>query len=157
MNDPRRHNDPRKNSEFEERVIEVNRVTRVVKGGRRMRFRVLVIIGDKKGRVGVAVAKGSEVPTAVQKAVTQAKKHLVNVPINDQGSIAHEIQAGYGASTVYLKPAPEGTSLVSGGSVRTVLELAGYRNMVSKNLGSNNKINCAVATLRALAKVKETA
>jgi small subunit ribosomal protein S5 len=146
-------------SEFEERVIEVNRVTRVVKGGRRMRFRTLVIIGDKKGRVAVAVAKGGEVPTAVAKAVIQAKKHLQNVLITSAGSLPHEIQASYGASTVLLKPAPEGTSLVSGGSVRTVLELAGYRNVVSKSLGSSNKINCAMATLKALDALiqKETA
>jgi small subunit ribosomal protein S5 len=137
-------------SEFEERVIEVNRVTRVVKGGRRMRFRTLVIIGDKKGRIAVAVAKGGEVPTAVAKAVVQAKKHLAKVPITAVGSIPHEVKASFGASTVFLKPAPEGTSLVSGGSVRTVLELAGYRNVVSKSLGSSNKINCAMATLKAL-------
>lgn len=137
-------------SEFEERVIEVNRVTRVVKGGRRMRFRTLVIIGDKQGRVGVAVAKGGEVPTAVAKAVTYAKKHLSEAPITKTGSLPHEVQASYGASTVLLKPAPEGTSLISGGSVRTVLELAGYRNVVSKNLGSSNKINCAMATLKAI-------
>lgn len=137
-------------SEFEERVIEVNRVTRVVKGGRRMRFRTLVIIGDKKGRIAVAVAKGGEVPTAVAKAVVQAKKHLKTVSITGAGSVPHEVQASFGASTVLLKPAPEGTSLVSGGSVRTVLELAGYRNVVSKSLGSSNKINCAMATLKAL-------
>ncbi len=140
-------------SEFEERVIEVNRVTRVVKGGRRMRFRTLVIIGDKKGRVAVAVAKGGEVPTAVAKAVTNAKKHLSTVPITDAGSLPHEVQASFGASTVLLKPAPEGTSLVSGGSVRTVLEMAGYRNVVSKSLGSSNKINCAMATLKALSEL----
>lgn len=142
-------------SEFEERVIEVNRVTRVVKGGRRMRFRTLVIIGDKKGRVAVAVAKGGEVQTAVAKAVAHAKKHLQSVQITERGSLPHEVQASYGASTVLLKPAPEGTSLISGGSVRTVLEVAGYRNVVSKSLGSTNKINCAMATVKALAHLQD--
>lgn len=139
--------------EFEERLVDISRVTRVVKGGRRMRFRTLVVIGDKKGRIGIATAKSSEVPTAIAKAVTAAKKHLVTVPITDQGSIQHDVEGTHGASRVRLLPAGEGSSLVAGGSVRTVLELAGYRNVLSKSLGSNNKVNTILATIAALKKI----
>lgn len=130
--------------------MEIARVTRVVKGGRRMRFRALVVIGDHKGRVGAAMAKASEVPVAVNKAVERAKKQLVNAPITDSGSIICDVSASYGASTVKLMPAKEGASVTSGGSARAVLELAGYRNITSKCLGSNNKVNAILATIKAL-------
>ncbi len=140
--------------EFEEKIVDVARVTRVVKGGRRMRFRTLVVIGDRKGRVGAAVAKSIEVPVAAQKAAKKAKQNMINVPITDSGSIPHEIKSRFASSTIFLKPAPEGSSLVSGGSARTVLELAGLRNVVSKSLGSNSKLNCVFATIQALSLLK---
>lgn len=157
---PRRENErrnnrhqPRVKPEFDERVVEIARVTRVVKGGRRMRFRALVVIGDKKGRVSAAMAKAGEVPTAIAKAVEAAKKHMVTVKITEDGSIAHELRATHGASSVVILPAKEGSSIVAGGSARAVLELAGYRNIVAKSLGSNNKVNVILATIAALKKV----
>lgn len=140
--------------EFDERVVEIARVTRVVKGGRRMRFRALVVIGDKKGKVGVAMAKAGEVPTAIGKAVEAAKKRMVMVKITEDGSIAHELKGTHGASSVILLPAKEGSSLVAGGSARAVLELAGYRNIVAKSLGSNNKVNVILATINALGSIQ---
>lgn len=142
-------------SEFEEKIVDVARITRVVKGGRRMRFRVLVVVGNKKGKVGAAVAKGAEVPTAMRKAIETAKKNMLDVPITESGSIAHESKARFSASEILLLPAPDGSSLVSGGTARTVLELAGYRNVVSKSLGSNNRLNCVFATLEALKELKK--
>lgn len=135
--------------EFDERVIEVQRVSRVVKGGRRIRFRALVVIGDHKGRVGMGVAKASEVAEAVRKASAQAKKHLVVVPIIN-GTIPHEIYAKFGSAKVMLKPATPGTTIVAGGSVRVVAELAGISDLLSKIMGSANKINNVSAVIRAL-------
>ena len=161
MNNPnnqrngRGHQQPRVKPEFEERVVEIARVTRVVKGGRRMRFRALVVIGDRKGRVSAAMAKAGEVPTAVQKAVEAAKKKMIPVPMNDAGSIPHDVTASHGASKVILMPAQEGSSIVAGGSARAVLELAGYRNIVAKSLGSNNKVNVILATNNALQAIKQ--
>lgn len=158
-NNENRHNNqrnrPRPVSEYEEKIVDVARVTRVVKGGRRMRFRVLVVIGNKKGRIGAGIAKGSEVPTAMRKAIETAKKKMLDVVITDSGSIPHETRARFSASEIVLFPAPEGSSLVSGGTARTVLELAGYKNIVSKSLGSNNKLNCVFATLEALENLKK--
>lgn len=151
------HRQPRVKPEFDERVVEIARVTRVVKGGRRMRFRALVVIGDKKGKVGTAMAKAGEVPTAIGKAVESAKKHMVTVKITDEGSIAHEARGTHGASSVVLLPAKEGSSIVAGGSARAVLELAGYRNIVAKSLGSNNKVNVILATIAALQSIKSEA
>ena len=141
-------------SEFEEVVVEVDRVTRVVKGGRRLRFRALVVVGDRKGRVGAGVAKGQEVQTAVQKAVLVAKKNLVTVPLTENGSIPHEVLECYGASRIFLKPAAEGTSVIAGGAVRSVVTLAGIQNILSKSLGSNNKMNVVMATMNALKRFK---
>ena len=135
--------------EFEERVVAVDRVTRVVKGGRRMRFRVLVVIGDRNGRIGYSVGKGNEVNTAVNKAVSKAKKKLIHVDILE-GTIAHDIIGKSRATKVLLKSAKKGTGIIAGGSVRVVLELAGYSNVVAKSFGSNNKINNVIATLDAL-------
>ncbi len=136
-------------SEFEERVVQVDRVTYVVAGGKRLRFRTLVVIGNKKGKVGYGLGKATEVPQAVQKAVTYAKKHLIEVPIT-KGTIAHDINFKYGAAKIFLKPAKEGTSIIAGGSVRTVLELAGIKNILSKIMGTSNKINNVKATIEAL-------
>ena len=145
---------PKEHSEFEEVVVEVNRVTRVVKGGRRLRFRALVVVGDKKGRVGAAVAKGQEVQAAVQKATLAAKRNLITVPLTDVKSIPHDVTFRYGASEVLLKPAAAGTSVIAGGSVRAVVNLSGIENILSKSLGSSNKINVVMATLGALQSFK---
>jgi small subunit ribosomal protein S5 len=142
---------PREQEEkqFEERVVSIDRVARVVKGGRRFRFRALVVIGDKKGRVGIGIAKGADVQAAVSKAVDMAKKRLVTVPIFN-GTLPHEAQAKVAGANIFVKPASPGTGLIAGGVVRTVLEIAGYSNALSKSLGSSNKINSAYATLEAL-------
>ncbi len=162
MNDPRprRRNqpeEPKERPEFEEVVVQVDRVTRVVKGGRRLRFRALVVVGDKKGRVGAGVAKGLEVQTAVQKATLAAKKSLIKVPVTAHGSIPHEVTFRYGASTVLLKPAAEGTSVIAGGAVRSVVSLAGIENILSKSLGSSNRMNVVMATISALKQFKTAA
>ena len=138
---------------FDERVVNVDRVARVVKGGRRFRFRALVVIGDKKNRVGIGVAKGADVTTAVTKAVEIAKKNLVTINLYKQ-TIAHETEGSLAGAKVIIKPASSGTGIIAGGVVRTVLELAGIRNALSKSLGSSNKINVAYATLNALQKVE---
>lgn len=151
MEKPSSHNNqPKEKPEFEEVVVDIARVTRVVKGGRRLRFRALVVVGDHKGRVGAGTAKGQEVQTAVQKAVLVAKKNLVTVPLTTHNSIPFEVQEQFGATTVLLKPASEGTSIIAGGAVRAVVTLAGIENILSKNLGSNNKMNVVNATINAL-------
>jgi small subunit ribosomal protein S5 len=139
--------------EFDQKVVEVKRVTRVVAGGKRMRFRALVVIGDKKGRVGVGLRKGTDVTEAVQKAVNAAKKTLVTVPIvND--TIPHEIKMKYKSSTVFLKPARPGTGTIAGGAIRSVLDLVGVKNVLSKMLGSSNKVNNVMATYLALTSMR---
>ena len=139
----------REKKEFDERVVEVSRVSRVVKGGRRIRFRALVVIGNRKGRVGMGIGKANEVANAVKKGTSQAKKNIVTVPII-AGTIPYELTATFGASRVVLKPASPGTSIVAGSSVRTVIELVGITDILSKILGSKNKINNVIATIRAL-------
>lgn len=139
--------------EFEEKVISIDRVTRVVKGGRRMRFRATVVVGNKQGRVGVGVEKGNEVMTAVQKAVTSAKKNMIDVTIVGT-TIGHEVSGRKGGAYVFLKPASEGTGVIAGGAVRAVLETAGVRDILSKMIGSNSKINNAYATILALSSQK---
>lgn len=143
-------NQPKERSEFEEVVVQIDRVTRVVKGGRRLRFRALVVVGDKKGRVGAGVAKDHEVQGAVQKAVLAAKKSMITVPLTESGSIPYEITEKYGASQVLLKPASVGTSVIAGGGVRSVVILAGIDNILSKSIGSNNKMNVVMATINGL-------
>ncbi len=142
--------------EFEERIIQVDRVTYVVAGGKRLRFRVLVVIGDRKGRVGYGIGKATEVPVSVKKAVSQAKKNLIKVAIV-KNTIPHEIKYKFGAAYIFLKPAREGTSIIAGGSVRAVLELAGIKNILSKIIGSANKINNVKATINALKSLKAIA
>lgn len=139
--------------EFEQKVIEVARVTRVVKGGKRMRFRALVVIGDKKGRVGVGVRKGVDVSEAMNKAVNSAKKNMVTIPLYND-TIPHEIKLKYKSSVVFLKPARPGTGVIAGGAIRQVLDMVGVKNVLSKMIGSSNKINNVMATYMALTKMK---
>jgi small subunit ribosomal protein S5 len=135
--------------QFDERVINIDRVARVVKGGRRFRFRALVVVGDKKGKVGIGIAKGADVTTAVAKAVEVAKKNFIGVNLY-KGTLPHEAEAKVGGAKILIKPAAQGTGLIAGGTVRTVLEVAGVSNVLSKSLGSSNKINTAYATIAAL-------
>lgn len=135
--------------QFDERVINIDRVARVVKGGRRFRFRALVVVGDKKGKVGIGIAKGADVTTAVAKAVDVAKKNFISVKTY-KGTIPHEAESKVGGAKILIKPAAQGTGLIAGGTVRTVLEVAGVSNVLSKSLGSSNKINTAYATIAAL-------
>lgn len=146
---------PRERPEFEEVVVQVDRVTRVVKGGRRLRFRALVVVGDHNGRVGAGVAKGQEVQSAVQKATLAAKKNLVHINLTETKSIPYDVQESYGASTVLLRPAALGTSIIAGGAVRSVVTLVGIENILSKSLGSNNKMNVVMATINALTRFKQ--
>jgi len=143
----------RPQSEFEQRIIDLARVTRVMAGGKRMRFRACVAIGDKKGKVGWGVAKGADVAIAVNKAVFKAKKNMIKIRLVD-GTIPHKVEAKFKASKVMLKPAVEGTGIIAGGSVRQVLELAGVPNIYSKILGGNNKISNIYATFKALESLK---
>lgn len=135
--------------QFDERVMHIDRVARVVKGGRRFRFRALVVVGDRKGRVGIGIAKGADVTAAVTKATDSAKKNFLTVKLY-KGTFPHESQAKVGGANILLMPAAPGTGLIAGGVVRTVLEVAGVSNALSKSIGSTNKINTAYATLEAL-------
>ncbi|MEX0934667.1 MAG: 30S ribosomal protein S5 [Candidatus Saccharimonadales bacterium] len=137
---------------LDERVVSIDRVTRVVKGGRRFRFRALVVVGDNEGSVGAAVAKGSDVATSVSKASGQAAKNMKKITLRD-GTIPHEVQAKHSGANVLLKPAGPGTGVIAGGAVREVLLAAGVSDILSKSLGSSNKINCTYATLKALDKI----
>lgn len=140
---------PKEEKQYDERVVAVDRVARVVKGGRRFRFRALVVLGDGKGKVGAGTAKGADVTAAVSKATDVAKKNIVSVAVSN-GTIPHEQQAVVSGSKIFLKPAAAGTGIIAGGVVRVVLEVAGVSNVLSKSLGSNNKINVAYATIDAL-------
>jgi len=144
-----RRNQQKEPKEFEEAILQIDRVTRVVSGGRRLRFRISVVIGDQKGRVGFGVGKSAEVMVGIQKAVAQAKRNLINVPIFN-GTIPHEMNSTFKSSRVLLFPAPEGKGVIAGGAVRRILELAGVKNVLSKVHGSRNKLNVAVATIKAL-------
>jgi len=135
--------------QFDERVVYVNRVARVVKGGRRFRFQALIVAGDHKGRVGIGVSKGADVSAAVTKATDVAKKNMVKISLY-KGTLTHEVEGRVGGSKILIMPAAPGTGLIAGGVVRTVLEVAGIENALSKSLGSSNRINTAYAAVNAL-------
>lgn len=135
---------------YEEKVIEISRVSRTVKGGKRISFRALVIVGDKVSKAGIGLGKAGDVSVAIKKAVSAAKKNMRSVKISEKGSIGRETISVFNSARVILRPAPEGTSIISGGVVRSVAELAGIKNMVAKSYGSSNKINLAKATLNGL-------
>lgn len=148
-NDRLSTNQQREEKAFEEIVIGIDRVARVVKGGRRFRFKALVVVGDKKGKVGVGVSKGADVQVAVQKATDVAKKHLIHVPILN-GTIPHDVEVKLSGARVLLKPAAPGTGVIAGGVVRNIIAVSGINNLLSKSLGSSNKVNIAYATIEAL-------
>ena len=154
---PRRNNNSRPKTDLEEKVIDIKRVTKVVKGGRQFRFSATVVVGNRKGKVGLGIGKAKEMPDAVKKATQAATRNLINVELIDNRTISHEIIIKEGAVKVMLKPATEGTGVKAGGPVRDVLELAGVKDVLSKCLGSRTKINMARATLRALAEQKSPA
>ncbi len=139
--------------EFEEVIVNIGRVTKVVKGGRRFRFTALVVIGNKKGLVGYGFGKSKEVPDAIKKAVDDAFKNIIEVKMNGD-TITHDIEVKYNASKILLKPASEGTGVIAGGSTRPVLELAGIKDILTKSLGSNNPANVVRATMKALSMLK---
>lgn len=153
----RRPQEPRVPSEYEERVLEVNRVTRVVKGGKRMRFRALVVIGNRNGKVAYGLGKATDVTTAVTKAVTMAKKDIHVIKLNE-GSLPYEVLGKFKSAEVLIKPASHGTGLIAGGAVRVVLELAGVKDAVAKLISpSGNKVNNVLATLEGLRRLVPTA
>lgn len=147
--DDRRAQAPQEPKEFDEIVINIDRVARVVKGGRRFRFKALVVVGNHKGKVGVGVSKGMDVQTAVAKATDVAKKNLITVPIANE-TIPHDVEVKLSGARVLIKPAAPGTGIIAGGVVRQVIGVTGIRNMLSKSLGSTNKVNIAYATIEAL-------
>lgn len=146
---PRRDQTPQEPKQFEELVINIDRVSRVVKGGRRFRFKALVVVGDRKSKVGVGVAKGADVQVAVQKATDVAKKNLITIPIVNE-TIPHDNEIKYSGARVLLKPAAPGTGIIAGGVVRSIIGVTGIRNLLSKSLNSTNKVNIAYATVEAL-------
>lgn len=154
--DRRRPQSNRPKDDILEKVIQIDRVARTVKGGRRMRFRALVVVGDQKGKIGIGTGKATEVSVAVAKATTFARRHMHQITIINE-TIPLEIRKTYGSATVYMKPAPKGTSVIAGGSVRAVIEAAGIKNLVAKSLGSANKLNNCQATLLGLMEVSALA
>lgn len=141
------HNKP--DDGFSSRLVSINRITKVVKGGRNMRFSALVVVGDQKGSVGIGTGKAAEVPEAIKKAEQLARRNLITVAMKDT-TIPHETHGIYGKSDVLMRPAPEGTGVIAGGSVRAVVELAGIKNITTKAYGSRNPVNCVKATLEGL-------
>nr|YP_009396861.1 ribosomal protein S5 [Ophidocladus simpliciusculus]ARW66047.1 ribosomal protein S5 [Ophidocladus simpliciusculus] len=140
----------REENTWEEKVVQVKRVTKVVKGGKKLSFRAILVIGNENGQIGVGVGKASDVIGAVKKGVTDAKKHIITIPITKYSSIPHPISGTSGAAKIILRPSATGSGVIAGGSTRTVLELAGIKNILAKQLGSNNTLNNARAVLNAL-------
>ena len=140
--------------ELQEKVVAIKRVTKVVKGGRNMRFTALVVVGDGNGHVGAGLGKAAEVPEAIRKGKEDAMKNMITVPVDENNSITHDFVGKFGGASVLLRRAPEGTGVIAGGPVRAVLELAGIKNIRSKSLGSNNKQNVVLATLEGLKQLK---
>ena len=149
----KKNNDPKAKT-LEEQVIEIKSVVKVNKGGRQRRFSATVVVGDRKGQVGLGIGKANEVPDAIKKAIQAANKNIVRIPLTDDRTIAHELVGEAGAAKVILKPASAGTGVIAGGAVRSVLELAGVRDILSKSLGARTKYNMANATLKALKSIK---
>ncbi len=143
----------REKPEFDQKLLDLARVTRVVKGGRRFRFRATLVIGNRKGKVGVGVAKGADVSDAIQKAYNNASKNMIEVKMNGS-TISHDIKIKLGSARVLLKPAAQGRGIIAGGAVRAVVELSGIKDIVSKSLGTSNKLNVARATIVALKELK---
>ena len=140
--------------ELTEKVVSIKRVTKVVKGGRHMRFSALVVVGDGNGHVGAGIGKAVEIPEAIRKGKEDAIKKLVSVPVDENGTIPHDYVGKFGSASVLLKKAPEGTGVIAGGPARSVIELAGIKNIRTKSLGSNNKQNVVLATINGLAELK---
>ena len=140
--------------ELEEKVVSIKRVTKVVKGGRNMRFTALVVVGDKNGHVGAGLGKATEIPEAIRKGKEDAAKNLIKVALDENDSITHDFIGKFGGASVLLKKAPEGTGVIAGGPARAVIEMAGIKNIRTKSLGSNNKQNVVLATLNALSQLK---
>ena len=142
------------NMELEDKVVAIKHVTKVVKGGRNMRFSALVVVGDKKGHVGAGLGKAAEIPEAIRKGKEAAMKHMIELPLDENGSVPHDFIGKFGSATVLMKRSPEGTGIIAGGPVRNVLELAGFKNIRTKSLGSNNKQNVVLATIDGLSQLK---
>ena len=142
------------NLELEDKVVSIKRVTKVVKGGRNFRFAALVVVGDKNGHVGAGIGKAAEIPEAIRKGKEDAMKHLVELPLDENGSVPHDYLGKFGSAQVLLKRSPEGTGIIAGGPARNVLELAGFKNIRTKSLGSNNKQNVVLATINGLCQLK---
>ena len=140
--------------ELEDKVVSIKRVTKVVKGGRNFRFTALVVVGDKNGHVGAGLGKATEIPEAIRKGKEDAIKKMINLPIDENGSVPHDFLGKFGSATVLLKRSPEGTGVIAGGPARNVLELAGFKNIRTKSLGSNNKQNVVLATIAGLSQLK---
>ncbi|MGB8454299.1 MAG: 30S ribosomal protein S5 [Anaerocolumna sp.] len=140
--------------ELEDKVVSIKRVTKVVKGGRNFRFTALVVVGDKNGHVGAGLGKAAEIPEAIRKGKEDAMKKLITLPIDENGSVPHDYIGKFGSASVLLKRSPEGTGVIAGGPARNVLELAGFKNIRTKSLGSNNKQNVVLATIEGLSQLK---
>lgn len=140
--------------ELEDKVVSIKRVTKVVKGGRNFRFTALVVVGDKNGHVGAGLGKAAEIPEAIRKGKEDAMKKLIELPIDENGSTPHDFIGKFGSASVLLKRSPQGTGIIAGGPARNVLELAGFKNIRTKSLGSNNKQNVVLATINGLSQLK---
>jgi small subunit ribosomal protein S5 len=144
----------RTKKEWLERVVAIERVTKVVKGGKKMSFRAIIVVGNEKGKIGVGVGKAGDVVTAIKKGVTDGKKHIIAIPLTNSNSIPHPTSGKFGAAKLILRPSAPGSGVIAGSSIRTVLELAGIKNILSKQLGSNNLLNNARATINGLSTLK---